>query len=76
MFVVVDNTAMLLLIMPGPLGVCRFRRDVLVSYLDDDLLIARDRHGATEVLRRREFPDALMEGNPSASDEASSAPGI
>lgn len=31
-------------------------RDILISYLDEDLLIARDIFGTPEILRRKEFP--------------------
>lgn len=46
-----------------------FSRLLFVTYLDDDLLVARDECGAPEILLRREkdFPEA--EGTPSASDD-------
>lgn len=55
---------------------CRFSRDIIISYLDDDLIIARDKYGAPEVLKRKEFPDLLLEGEPSPSDAYSAAPGV
>lgn len=44
-----------------------FSRDLLISYLDQDLLIARDAFGTPEILRRKEFV-AQRTGSNDSSD--------
>mmetsp|Transcript_11605 Transcript_11605/g.19449 ORF Transcript_11605/g.19449 Transcript_11605/m.19449 type:complete len:135 (+) Transcript_11605:505-909(+) len=46
-----------------------FSRNILISYLDQDLLIARNKYGSPEVLKRREYFDMQETGTPAASDD-------
>jgi len=55
---------------PLPLS---YSRTILISYLDDDLLIARNKFGAPEVLKRKEYAIAEGFGVPSVLDDG--APG-
>jgi len=47
----------------------RYTRKLFVTYLDDQLLVARDDSGVPSVLLRKEMPDWLEEGVPSTDDD-------
>ena len=49
---------------------------MIVTYVDDDLLIVRDSYGSPEVLKRKnEFKGTINEGVPSVID-VDGAPGV
>ena len=52
-------------------------REMIVTYLDDDLMVVRDQFGGPDVLKRKEmiFIRTNNEGEPSANDAFSDAPG-
>ena len=61
--------------LPGPLN---YKRDIIVTYLDDDLLVVRDESGAPDVLLRVGQPEGAPlpdEGVPSADEASDDAPG-